>query len=177
MIDLNKPVVGWLATVLVLAVTVAGIVATVADWTVDVPVRVLEAGTTFLIPLGVGAVTKFIAPSQLRAALLAVLAVAAVVLTNAVAAGGHLDADNLFVQSVIVFAGAFGIHKGLLEPTGVAPAVRTATGRVGLGKTTARNRPLPAEWKAKAGAHADGDTSTASLDAVTVDDEVPPFSE
>lgn len=171
----GKVVTGWLATVLTLLVTAAGIVAVIADWTVDVPVRVLEAGSAFVIPLGVGAVTKFIAPSQLRAALLAVFAVAAVVVVNAITVGGTLDLDNLFVQSVIVFAGAFGIHKGLLEPTGVAPAVRAATGSVGVGP----GRALPAEWRDRAGAHDDGERNAppTALQEVTVADEVPPFSD
>lgn len=171
-----KIVVGWVATVLTLAVTVASIVAVVAEWTVHVDVEVLDGIAAFVIPLLVGIVTKFVAPSMLRSALLAVFAVAAVAVTNAIAAGGDLDVDSLFVQAVVVFAGAFGIHKGLLENVGVAPAVRVATGSIGVGK----GRTLPPEWREKAlRAHDDGEgtAAPAALQEITVADEVAPFAD
>jgi hypothetical protein len=84
-----------------------------------------------VLPLVTGIVTQQVATGRLKALVLAVLSAVTAVVTAVIEDEGVLTAETgtLFVVGLVIAA---GIYFGFWKPTGVAPAVQSATPNLGV---------------------------------------------
>jgi hypothetical protein len=86
-----------------------------------------------LIPLLIVLVTKEVADQRIRAVLSLVLAAAAGVTATLVAADGGWDWSGFFNAWLNAFIVSLVSYLGVYKPTGIAPALASATADVGIG--------------------------------------------
>lgn len=126
-------VAGVVAIIVVTLGTVAtALLSLIAGWTVDLPLNFLQAIAATVLPFLVGIVAKYLAPGWWKAALLAVFAIAATAVLDAISGGGTLDVKRFISESLDQFVLSAALYLGLYKPSGLGPAVQqvTATPRV-----------------------------------------------
>lgn len=89
---------------------------------------------SFLIPLGVGLITKAAAPSWVKSVVMIALATANGVIVNAtVADGSAVISQEAVFTAILSFVTAAASYHSLLKPVGAAPKVQEKTANIGIG--------------------------------------------
>ena len=97
---------------------------------IDVQFAAILIGTA--LPILVGIVSKLEASSRLKASLLALLSAAGGVLAVSIEGGGIIEQETV-IAAATTYIAAVATYYGFWKPTGVTPAVQSATPNVGLG--------------------------------------------
>jgi len=130
---------------LALMMLTAVVLALIRHTAVHLDIGLINTLTGFVIPLVVGLVTHAKAPRWLKSVMNALLSAIAGGLAVALSANGTVQLSTWLVSIAQTFVISVATYYGLWKPSGVAPAVQSASANFGIGGPASDASDTPAK--------------------------------